>query len=119
MRALEPFAGLGRCGYPRQALMWVLYALLAQSVEHSHGKAGVVGSIPTEGSTRRVGDRRAAGVHRGRRSSDGQSTRLIIEVSPVRSRPPPPHTSGKRNIHRTEGPAATWVRRSLSGTSLI
>ena len=25
-------------------------ALLAQSVEHSHGKAGVVGSIPTEGS---------------------------------------------------------------------
>ena len=28
-------------------------ALLAQSAEHSHGKAGVVGSIPTEGSTRR------------------------------------------------------------------
>ena len=28
-------------------------ALLAQSVEHSHGKAGVVGSIPTEGSTTR------------------------------------------------------------------
>ena len=27
-------------------------ALLAQSVEHSHGKAGVVGSIPTEGSTK-------------------------------------------------------------------
>ena len=26
-------------------------ALLAQSAEHSHGKAGVVGSIPTEGST--------------------------------------------------------------------
>jgi hypothetical protein len=25
-------------------------ALLAQSAEHSHGKAGVVGSIPTEGS---------------------------------------------------------------------
>jgi hypothetical protein len=29
-------------------------ALLAQSVEHSHGKAGVVGSIPTEGSTKLV-----------------------------------------------------------------
>src|SRR6056297_381926 len=28
------------------------YALLAQSAEHSHGKAGVVGSIPTEGSTK-------------------------------------------------------------------
>ncbi len=28
-------------------------ALLAQSAEHSHGKAWVVGSIPTEGSTRR------------------------------------------------------------------
>ena len=28
-------------------------ALLAQSVEHSHGKAGVVGSIPTEGSSTR------------------------------------------------------------------
>ena len=28
-------------------------ALLAQSVEHSHGKAGVVGSIPTEGSDQR------------------------------------------------------------------
>ena len=30
-------------------------ALLAQSAEHSHGKAGVVGSIPTEGSTMRPG----------------------------------------------------------------
>jgi hypothetical protein len=30
-------------------------ALLAQSAEHSHGKAGVVGSIPTEGSTNRSG----------------------------------------------------------------
>ena len=28
------------------------FALLAQSAEHSHGKAGVVGSIPTEGSHR-------------------------------------------------------------------
>ena len=32
-------------------------ALLAQSVEHSHGKAGVVGSIPTEGSTKWSGNR--------------------------------------------------------------
>ncbi len=28
----------------------VVRAPLAQSVEHSHGKAGVVGSIPTGGS---------------------------------------------------------------------
>jgi hypothetical protein len=34
-------------------------ALLAQSVEHSHGKAGVVGSIPTEGSTKWSGNRPA------------------------------------------------------------
>jgi hypothetical protein len=39
------------------------HALLAQSAEHSHGKAGVVGSIPTEGSagsrrTSRLGARR-------------------------------------------------------------
>ena len=34
-------------------------ALLAQSVEHSHGKAGVVGSIPTEGSTKWSGIRPA------------------------------------------------------------
>ena len=34
------------------ALAPVKNALLAQSVEHSHGKAGVVGSIPTEGSTK-------------------------------------------------------------------
>ncbi len=34
-------------------------ALLAQSAEHSHGKAGVVGSIPTEGSTN------PAGPHQG------------------------------------------------------
>ena len=27
-----------------------IYALLAQSVEHFHGKEKVVGSIPTEGS---------------------------------------------------------------------
>ena len=31
----------------------VRVALLAQSAEHSHGKAGVVGSIPTEGSAKR------------------------------------------------------------------
>ena len=35
-------------------------ALLAQSVEHSHGKAGVVGSIPTEGSTMWSGNRPVA-----------------------------------------------------------
>ena len=42
-----------RCSAP------VKNALLAQSVEHSHGKAGVVGSIPTEGSTKWSGIRPA------------------------------------------------------------
>ena len=50
--AIGLFTG-SRCG------PWVVRrapqtALLAQSVEHSHGKAGVVGSIPTEGSTMRA-----------------------------------------------------------------
>ena len=31
-----------------------IYALLAQSVEHFHGKEKVVGSIPTEGSAIRL-----------------------------------------------------------------
>ncbi len=31
-------------------------APLAQSAEHSHGKAGVVGSIPTGGSNLRAAD---------------------------------------------------------------
>ena len=52
-------------------------APLAQSAEHSHGKAGVVGSIPTGGSP-------------WRRSSVGQSTRLIIVLSRVRVPPPLP-----------------------------
>src|SRR3954470_4291770 len=91
MRALEPFAGWDRYGYPRQALLWVLYALLAQSAEHSHGKAGVVGSIPTEGSRSRNSDRP------WRRSSGGQSTRLIIVLSSVRVRPPLPGNSHQGN----------------------
>ena len=52
------------------------YALLAHSVEHFHGKEEVVGSIPTEGSQLR------------RRSSVGESIRLIIGRSPVRIRSP-------------------------------
>ena len=40
-------------------------ALLAQSVEHSHGKAGVVGSIPTEGSTKWSGIRPATSQTHG------------------------------------------------------
>ena len=53
-----------------------VYALLAHSVEHFHGKEEVVGSIPTEGSQLR------------RRSSVGESIRLIIGRSPVRIRSP-------------------------------
>ena len=59
-------------------------APLAQSAEHSHGKAGVVGSIPTGGSQSR------------RRSSVGKSTRLIIVGSPVRVRPPLPASGDGR-----------------------
>lgn len=40
-------------------------ALLAQSAEHSHGKAGVVGSIPTEGSTKLVDPRIGRGQSHG------------------------------------------------------
>ena len=40
-------------------------ALLAQSAEHSHGKAGVVGSIPTEGSTKLVDPRIGRGQSLG------------------------------------------------------
>jgi hypothetical protein len=40
-------------------------ALLAQSAEHSHGKAGVVGSIPTEGSTKPVDPRIGRGQSLG------------------------------------------------------
>src|SRR5215210_1147017 len=100
-------------------------APLAQSAEHSHGKAGVIGSIPIGGSpwpeelpgTFAGGGsgacspqanslRRPAcklnmpGISEGqgsqrssttwRRSSVGKSTRLIIEGSAVRVRPPLP-----------------------------
>ena len=60
----------------RYAMNLVVYALLAHSVEHFHGKEEVVGSIPTEGSQLR------------RRSSVGESIRLIIGRSPVRIRSP-------------------------------
>ena len=46
-------------------------ALLAQSAEHSHGKAGVVGSIPTEGSTDGPRSGRPARHQTWRRSSVG------------------------------------------------
>src|SRR6056297_164886 len=63
------------------------YALLAQSAEHSHGKAGVVGSIPTEGSTKWSGSPDREPNPR-RRSSVGQSIRLIIGRSSVQVRSP-------------------------------
>ena len=75
-------------------------ALLAQSAEHSHGKAGVVGSIPTEGSTNPVAPdawgvrpRKVTQPSPGRRSSVGQSIRLIIGRSSVRSRSPLPSST--------------------------
>ena len=62
-------------------------APLAQSVEHSHGKAGVVSSILTGGSP-------------WRRSSVGQSTRLIIVLSRVRVPPPLPIRGGPRGSEK-------------------
>jgi hypothetical protein len=62
-------------------------ALLAQSAEHSHGKAGVVGSIPTEGSTKWSG-RPGREQRPWQRSSVGQSIRLIIGRSSVQVRSP-------------------------------
>src|SRR5690242_6542928 len=68
------FRPLGRKsggGYPRQAVHEggernFDNALLAQSAEHSHGKAGVVGSIPTEGSPPlHLGGGRSRAVRRG------------------------------------------------------
>ena len=85
-------------------------ALLAQSVEHSHGKAGVVGSIPTEGSTTFsvLGLRSRAGEQKPRRrSSVGQSIRLIIGRSSVQVRSPLLHhrtkeSSGRGNSEQRE-----------------
>src|SRR3954453_1791095 len=45
-----------------------------------------------------------------RRSSDGQSTRLIIEVSPVRSRPPPPAVNTR--TERSEAMAKAKFERN-------
>src|SRR5215210_7850353 len=68
-------------------------APLAQSAEHSHGKAGVIGSIPIGGSQTFPPSRFPRGSEQQvwRRSSVGKSTRLIIEGSAVRVRPPLPH----------------------------
>jgi hypothetical protein len=59
-------------------------APLAQSAEHSHGKAGVGGSIPPGGSRSRLRSACRGGV------AQGQSKRLIIAVSVVRVHPPLP-----------------------------
>jgi hypothetical protein len=59
-------------------------APLAQSAEHSHGKAGVGGSIPPGGSKSRRWPAYRGGV------AQGQSKRLIIAVSVVRVHPPLP-----------------------------
>ena len=59
-------------------------APLAQSAEHSHGKAGVGGSIPPGGSKSRRWSACRGGV------AQGQSKRLIIAVSVVRVHPPLP-----------------------------
>ena len=91
---------------PRVPLQTVLApvknALLAQSVEHSHGKAGVVGSIPTEGSTKWSGIRSGREPNPWRRSSVGQSIRLIIGRSSVQVRSPLPDSQISRSV--TESP---------------
>ena len=70
----------GLCGFAR-----FMVAPLAQSVEHSHGKAGVAGSIPARGSLERA----------WRDSSVGQSARLIIVRSRVRVPVPLPLKQSK------------------------
>ncbi len=47
---MSPGAGHGRYDVARSGMGLTIFAPLAQSAEHSHGKAGVVGSIPTGGS---------------------------------------------------------------------
>src|SRR5699024_11161408 len=94
------------------------HASLAQSAERFHGKEEVVGSIPTGGSPAIF----------WRRSSVGQSTRLIIERSPVRVRSPLPKstdshpTGGFRTFSNNQQPGnrreakeyPPWAKRSLS-----
>ena len=57
--------------------------------EHLHGKEGVAGSIPAEGSTKRSGSP-GREPNPWRRSSVGQSIRLIIGRSSVQVRSPLP-----------------------------
>src|SRR3954454_8721402 len=69
-------------------------APLAQSAERFHGKEKVVSSILTGGSQARS----------RRRSSVGQSTRLIIELSWDRSPPPlPPARQDTKEQDRCRG----------------
>src|SRR5437764_13820872 len=82
-----------RTATPGRLTIIVAVAPLAQSAEHSHGKAGVIGSIPIGGSHRQYQTPSAC-----RRSPVGKSTRLIIEGPAVRARPPLPNTQD------TDGP---------------
>ena len=59
------------------------WASIAQLAEHFHGKEGVFGSNPNGGSIRSVAEK-------GRRSSVGQSSGIIIRVSEVRVLSPLP-----------------------------
>ena len=76
-------------------------APLAQSVERFHGKEEVFGSIPERGSGEATRPRR--------RSSVGESARLIIERSAVRVCPP------LHDSRRVSSSAAETTRKGMSG----
>ncbi len=136
-RASRPWIALGGTGRvaPRMPPRppspgTVVQASLAQSAERFHGKEKVVGSIPTGGSPPAGACRPSRAPARRwtrRRSSVGESTRLIIEGSSVRTRPSPPQVPqptqhrGRAPPGRSDAPRRhlTWPRRSSSGTSRI
>jgi hypothetical protein len=70
------------------ALQWAAAALLAQLVEHFHGKEGVVGSSPTEGlpHLRGIHDRRDAhhvATHDSASTNRTLPILLVLIVRPV------------------------------------
>src|SRR5690606_41518061 len=93
-------------------------ALIAQSAERLHGKEKVKGSIPCQGSDGCGGpvSFEIGPLHRSSRgSSDGQSARLIIVRSRVRSPPSVPRRSPPEcttHIPRARGPTRCAAGRA-------
>ena len=83
--------------------------------EHLHGKEGVAGSIPAEGSTKRSGSP-GREPNPWRRSSVGQSIRLIIGRSSVQVRSPLPEPEHD-NRTSTRTPAGRTSSRNVNRNS--